>query len=616
MGVIWRNICQLSDHFRDKLSTSFGLLFMGWSILVIFIIGYSLYEKYDGIRESMTHDFYLTFSLYPDELYHTRGLLTQNLFWMAQTISFMLEHNNHKQLDSELKRLWDASRRNYQLAGDIYFLRRDGQVVGYQQQSSGYTMTHQLPVAVLAYLKKHPQLSTAESLASSALPNYTFLSTPVLNAGGQLLGWLFNTFTIEQVNQSYEFPSHSSVLNQSIVLTPFGIRRGENSDQTLLALKLGWPDLSTTSAYVERLKALTSLKNQSIQLMSGQLLVAWFQFDQHSDPAVVYISLASILKQMNDWIIGMGLMLIFLVGMGGLLIRQYVDGRKRNMQLIVSQKLQKAAFDSNIVMIVVDANGVVQQINQFCLDKIDRREYQVLGRSLDRFVELRPRVKPLLDSARAQNGWLGQVKVTFGDKTTYLKLSITVIRSMHQDHLFVFSGVDILEQHIQTTRLAHQANTDVLTKLYNRNYFNEQLKRDLNRSERYQHPLTLILVDLDYFKQVNDKYGHVIGDKILVEVANLLQLRLRSSDILARWGGEEFVILLPETRLAEAHKLAQQIQQSFVQHAFTENIRCSCSMGVVDWEQGSSADELFQRADDMLYEAKAAGRNTICCWPR
>ncbi|MDX1390953.1 MAG: diguanylate cyclase [Rheinheimera sp.] len=162
-----------------------------------------------------------------------------------------------------------------------------------------------------------------------------------------------------------------------------------------------------------------------------------------------------------------------------------------------------------------------------------------------------------------------------------------------------------------------QANrTDGLTGVLNRRYWQQQLEYELQRAGRYQHPLSLLLFDLDKFKQLNDQYGHQGGDAVLIELSALIGGLLRDTDLFGRYGGEEFGIVLPQTDLSGAMHVAKRICAAAEQHQMQFNdqiIRATVSIGVVDFT-GQSIDDLIQQADSALYSAKRQGRNQAVAW--
>jgi diguanylate cyclase (GGDEF)-like protein len=153
--------------------------------------------------------------------------------------------------------------------------------------------------------------------------------------------------------------------------------------------------------------------------------------------------------------------------------------------------------------------------------------------------------------------------------------------------------------------------TDELTGLGNRRMLNQHFALEIIKAMRYQRPLSIILFDIDHFKQVNDQHGHSTGDQILEELANLIGNHIRASDLLGRWGGEEFMIICPETSNKGTVQLADMLRRKISMHAFTHNLHITCSFGVVQWQQGESSEALFSRCDRNLYKAKEQGRDCI-----
>ena len=155
------------------------------------------------------------------------------------------------------------------------------------------------------------------------------------------------------------------------------------------------------------------------------------------------------------------------------------------------------------------------------------------------------------------------------------------------------------------------ANHDKLTSLYNRYKFDESLEKEIQRAKRYAHPLSFIITDLDYFKDINDNYGHQTGDTILIQLAGILLENIRDIDIVARWGGEEFVMILPDTDKEQALSLAEKLRSIIQKHNFEKKISLTCSFGVTTFHKGDTKDTIFARMDKALYEAKESGRNRV-----
>lgn len=153
---------------------------------------------------------------------------------------------------------------------------------------------------------------------------------------------------------------------------------------------------------------------------------------------------------------------------------------------------------------------------------------------------------------------------------------------------------------------------DPLTQLYNRIYLIEQLQYAVKSYKRQKQPFVLIFMDIDFFKQVNDTYGHAMGDTILVELSQLLGEELREEDLGFRFGGEEFVILAKNTSLKEGCQMAERLRQKVESYAFSTNETLTISLGVSQYQEGEDYNALLNRADELLYEAKHDGRNRYC----
>lgn len=174
---------------------------------------------------------------------------------------------------------------------------------------------------------------------------------------------------------------------------------------------------------------------------------------------------------------------------------------------------------------------------------------------------------------------------------------------------------DLLEE---AEQLHHLSITDGLTQLHNHRHFQDRLKDEFRRAQRYDDPLALILLDLDHFKDVNDRHGHQAGDQVLRDVGQGIRGAVRDTDMLARYGGEEFAILLPKTHLAGALTVAERIWKSLsgLRMGPGSSIRITASLGVSGFPNRAvlSAEQLLRTADEALYRAKHEGRNKICLY--
>ncbi len=176
-------------------------------------------------------------------------------------------------------------------------------------------------------------------------------------------------------------------------------------------------------------------------------------------------------------------------------------------------------------------------------------------------------------------------------------------------------GIESIKAKIERDELIKKldlmAHTDKLTGTVNRHRGIELLEHEIKRAKRYEHPFSIIYFDIDHFKKINDTYGHATGDTVLIKATETIKRNLRATDTLIRWGGEEFMILLPETTLSDAIHLAKKLREYLEMRSADIPVPITASFGIASWEEGQSLDTLIHRADTKMYEAKTLGRNRI-----
>lgn len=165
------------------------------------------------------------------------------------------------------------------------------------------------------------------------------------------------------------------------------------------------------------------------------------------------------------------------------------------------------------------------------------------------------------------------------------------------------------------SKVLQYATLDALTNLNNRRQFEVRLKQEIATTKRQKNPLCAMMIDIDFFKKVNDTYGHASGDAVLRTVASIIKEHLRESDIPSRYGGEEFAVLLPYTHIEEAKIVGERLRKAVEETPISidkKNINVTISMGLAEFNVNETGEELFKRADSALYEAKEGGRNRVC----
>ncbi|MFP4168958.1 MAG: diguanylate cyclase [Desulfonatronovibrionaceae bacterium] len=219
--------------------------------------------------------------------------------------------------------------------------------------------------------------------------------------------------------------------------------------------------------------------------------------------------------------------------------------------------------------------------------------------------------KTIVIPIRSGQDTLGLILLVTDDETELGKDQVEIVRNAG-NHL----GLAALNA-LKYERVRIRADHDGLTKIYNRHHFDNRLKEEIKRHQRHGSTLSLLMLDVDYFKNINDKYGHQAGDLALKKIGEILQYTLRETDFPARYGGEEFAIILPETSENQAwflaHRLRKKIAGLTLQYG-RHTIRLTVSIGITSMEPGSlyPAGRLIEHADRALYLAKNSGRNMVC----
>jgi diguanylate cyclase len=180
--------------------------------------------------------------------------------------------------------------------------------------------------------------------------------------------------------------------------------------------------------------------------------------------------------------------------------------------------------------------------------------------------------------------------------------------------LFMVDVTELMRDLFSLEQMADDANTrDIATRLYNRRYAMERLSQMHNHSKRYHSTFALALVDVDYFKRINDTFGHAFGDEVILKIAEVIRKGFRGTDLCARIGGEEFMILMPETETNEAIYSIDRLRQQISELKWPQMQRpVTISSGVVSWQENKSIEQLIFIADQRLTTAKRAGRNQVC----
>lgn len=310
-----------------------------------------------------------------------------------------------------------------------------------------------------------------------------------------------------------------------------------------------------------------------------------------------------------------------------------LEGQK-NFRLLNEYK--KAVDESNIVS-KTNPKGIITYVNkQFCMIS-GYREDELIGKShnIVRHPDMpRSAFKEMWETIKEKKTWKGVVKNLKKDGGTYI-VDTTIVPITDVDGDIVeFIGIrhDITELETakdqlrtlnfamkkkvnelygMTQNLEQQATIDTLTGIYNRNKFNELCEAEIKKSKTSGSSLSLIIFDIDKFKEINDTYGHQAGDRALMDVVNIVSHNIATGSVFARWGGEEFVILLPSMSAVAAVETAERLRLEIERSIFEEIGSITVSFGVSELEGIDESEDLLKKADEALYLAKRNGRNRV-----
>jgi len=175
----------------------------------------------------------------------------------------------------------------------------------------------------------------------------------------------------------------------------------------------------------------------------------------------------------------------------------------------------------------------------------------------------------------------------------------------------IYAQASIRQHKAVAKKLREITVIDPLTGIFNRRRFDQVIHQEKAKHERYSRNMAVVMFDIDFFKRVNDNFGHAVGDRVLQQLVITTQKVLRESDYFFRWGGEEFLVLAPETNMQECLILAERLRTAVAEHKFDVVGKITISIGLGQYIKGENIDELLKRADDALYDAKHSGRNAV-----
>jgi len=269
-------------------------------------------------------------------------------------------------------------------------------------------------------------------------------------------------------------------------------------------------------------------------------------------------------------------------------------------------------IDKNILISSMDTEGNITYISDALCKLIGYKKEDIIGKKHSIFQHQdvpKSKIKDIWDTIREEKTWKGEIKNIKKDGSPFWTI-VTIKPDYNEENKL--KGYTTIRYDITIKKELEKITlTDTLTQIPNRLHLDNNYTNEVERAKRYNGTFSLILIDIDLFKNINDNYGHQVGDVILKEIASILKYSIRKSDILGRWGGEEFLIICPEIKALSAQILAKKIKYKIEEYNFSTTEKITCSFGVSQYISNDKNEETFHRADKALYLAKERGRNRV-----
>ncbi|MDD5117633.1 MAG: ABC transporter substrate binding protein [Sulfuricurvum sp.] len=293
-----------------------------------------------------------------------------------------------------------------------------------------------------------------------------------------------------------------------------------------------------------------------------------------------------------------------------------MDMRELKRSRFELDKLSKVIEQIDDAVVITDRHGKITYVNQAFLHQTGYEKYEVLNKTLTILKSGKQSnefYKELWRTILKGNVFRGTIiNIKKNGDLYYENKTITPMKDEKGDIVsFVSSGKDVTQENLLNQEIQRIASIDNLTGIYNRHKFEALFELETERSKRFSLPLSMILIDIDYFKSINDAYGHDVGDEVLQHLVKVIESNIRKLDIFARWGGEEFLILCPGIDLNNVHSLAEKLRIEVEKAHFPLIDTLTISIGISTFNENDTISSLFKRADQGLYNAKGAGRNRV-----
>jgi len=304
-------------------------------------------------------------------------------------------------------------------------------------------------------------------------------------------------------------------------------------------------------------------------------------------------------------------------------IEVQIDHIEMNRKLEEQLSFNQAILDSSKnILFIQDDFGVVS-VNKSFLDFFQVKNVEEFNKNHDNIMELFMEYENFFSKHILNDGqsWLNKLSYNKNKEYNILIMNPSIfepnafqiyVTPMENSDKFVVTLSDVTKLTTKSKVFENKATYDSLTNVFNRSKFNDVFNLEYQTAKQNNHPLSFAIMDIDFFKKVNDNYGHIIGDETLIKFAQTIQNKISRTDTFARWGGEEFVIALSGLDIDAAFPIVDSLREEIQNTVFKEIGSVTCSIGLTELRENDTIDEILIRSDEALYEAKQNGRNKVC----
>lgn len=303
---------------------------------------------------------------------------------------------------------------------------------------------------------------------------------------------------------------------------------------------------------------------------------------------------------------------IRLITLSGQIISSFDSSNERIQKVFSSAPDIKLQLETDVIELNSNIRAFLVRLDREVINSLKAGittktsdYYEVATKAIDSGYRLYEKEHPILDK-------LLQARIyEYREERSYYLAVLGVVSAVF---IYVFSAFNkiITKLEVANDKLGQLAITDPLTGIFNRRRFNETLEVEIARAGRHKRKFSLIMFDIDHFKKVNDAFGHKTGDNVLRTITQIISRHMRLTDTFARWGGEEFMILVIETHVEGAKVFAERLREEIEKCCFDLDKKITCSFGVAGFNETDDTEAIIKRVDEALYEAKNSGRNKVC----